>query len=110
MTKDKLILSLFGSSGLMLLISALVALMGLPSGAGNIIIRFDNYHNEVVWAGSLGLFFGVIGVMLTVAILNLALVKHIYDKERFLAYLLSAGTLAVTFLFLVATLGIALIN
>ncbi|MDP3953576.1 MAG: hypothetical protein Q8P99_02030 [bacterium] len=110
MIKDKLILTFFGLSGLMLLISGLVALVGLPSDAGDIIIRFDNYHNEVIWAGSLGLFFGVIGVMLVTVVLNLILVRHIYDKERFLAYLLSSGTLAVAFLFLVATLGIAFIN
>ena len=110
MKRDKLILTFFGLSGFMILLSGIAALLAIPSDAGDIIIRFDNYHNEVVWAGSLGLFFGVIGTMLLVVILNLILVRHIYDKERFLAYLLSAGTTAITFLFLVATLGIAFIN
>lgn len=94
----------------MVVLSVFVALLGLPTGAGDVIIRFDNYHNEVLWAGSIGLFFGVIGVIVVMVLLNLFLARHIYEKERFLAYVLAAGTATVTFLFLVATLGIAFIN
>jgi len=108
--KDKLVLILFGFSFFMVVASAVVALVGLPIGAGDVIIRFDNYHNEVVWAGSFGLFFGVIGVVLFMVVLNLLLAHHIYNRERFLSYILGAGTSAVTFLFFVATLGIAFIN
>ncbi len=110
MIKDKIVLGSFIFSGLMLLISSLVALLSLPINTGDIIIRFDNYHNEVVWAGSFILFFGVILTAAAVVLMNLLLVRHIYGRERFLAYLLSAGTGAVSLLFLVGTLAITLIN
>lgn len=110
MIKDKIILWSFIFSGAMLLISSLVALFSLPINAGDIIIRFDNYHNEVVWAGSFALFFGVILTAVVLVLMNLMLVHHIYKRERFLAYLLSAGTGAISLLFLVGTLAITLIN
>jgi len=110
MIKDKIVLGSFIFSGLMLLISSLVALLSLPINSGDIIIRFDNYHNEVIWAGSFGLFFGVILTAAAVVLMNLMLVHHIYKRERFLAYLLSTGTGAVSLLFLVGTLAITLIN
>jgi len=110
MIKDKIVLGSFIFSGLMLLISSLVALLSLPVGSGDIIIRFDNYHNEVVWTGSLLLFLGVILTAAIVVLMNLLLVRHLYGKERFLAYLLSTATGAVSLLFLVGTLAITLIN
>ena len=110
MIKDKIVLGSFLFSGVMLLVSSLVALLSLPINAGDIIIRFDNYHNEIVWAGSFALFFGVILTAAAVVLMNLMLVHHIYKRERFLAYLLSAGTGAVSLLFLVGTLDITLIN
>src|SRR3990167_9348752 len=98
MIKDKIVLWSFVFSGLILSISAFVALLSLPVNSGDIIIRFDNYHNEVVWAGSLLIFFGVILTAAVVVLMNLLLVRHIYEKERFLAYLLSIGTGAVSLL------------
>lgn len=110
MIKDKIVLISFVFSGLMLLVSSLVALFGLPMNSGDIIIRFDNYHDQVVWTGSFALFFGVILTAVIVVLANWFLVVHIYPKERFLAYLLSAGTGVVSLLFLVGTFAITLIN
>ena len=110
MIKDKIVLWSFVFSGLMVITSAMVALISLPTNAGDIIIRFDNYHNEVVWAGSFTLFLGVILTSGIIVLMNLFLVHHIYGKELFLARLLSVGTGAVSLLFLVGTLAIALIN
>ena len=45
MIKDKIVLWSFVFSGLMVITSAIVALLSLPTNAGDIIIRFDNYHN-----------------------------------------------------------------
>ncbi len=110
MIKDKIVLWSFVLSGLMVLTSFMVAFLGLPINAGDIIIRFDNYHNEIVWAGSFTLFLGVILTSGIVVLMNLFLVRHIYGKELFLARLLSVGTAVVSILFLVGTLAIALIN
>jgi|SRR3989344_7024951 len=110
MIRDKIVLGSFIFSGVMLLASVFVAILGLPMNVGDVIIRFDNYHNEVVWAGSFTLFLGVILAAGIVVGINLFLVNHIYERERFLAYLLCAGTGAVSLLFLVATVAITLIN
>jgi|SRR3989344_7061869 len=110
MIKDRIVLWSFIFSGSMLLVSSIVVLLSLPMNAGDIIIRFDNYHNEVVWAGSFALFFGVILTAVVVALMNFFLVRHIYARERFLAYLLCVGTGAISLLFLVGTLAITLIN
>lgn len=110
MREDRIVFWPFVFSGVMLVMSIIVAVVGLPTNAGDIIIRFDNYHNEVVWAGSFTLFMGVIATAGIVVLTNLLLVRHIYDRERFLAYLLSLGTGAVSLLFLVGVIAIALIN
>lgn len=110
MARNKIILWSFVFSGLMLLASTLVAFLSLPVSSGDIIIRFDNYHNEIVWAGSLAVFLGVILIAAVVVAANFFLTRHIYERERFLAYVLAVGTGAVSFLFLVGTVAVAFIN
>jgi hypothetical protein len=110
MLRDKFIIYIFGVSIALLLVSGLVAFVGLPTGSGNLILRFDNFHNAVIWAGSIGVFYGILGVMIAIAVINFALAKHIYEKEKFLSYMLAVGTGVVTFLFLIATGSLAFIN
>jgi hypothetical protein len=110
MIRDKFIIYTFGASIVLLLISGLVAFVGLPTGSGNLILRFDNFHNSVIWAGSIGIFYGILGVIVAVAVINFALAKHIYEKEKFLSYILAVGTGVITLLFLIATGSLAFIN
>jgi hypothetical protein len=108
--KDSIIRSLFGLSILLLAFSGIIAVLNLPLDSGAIIIRFDSYHDEVVWADSVGVFFGVIGLALFMVIVNFLLAREVYDRRRFLSYIIGAGTLVVASLFLVATLAVTLIN
>ena len=110
MSKDKPLISIYGLSFFLVSLSVIVALLGLPFNSGDIIIRFDNYHNEVIWSGSPSIFFGIIGVVFFVIFMNMWLSNYIYDKEKFFSYLLGAGTVIVSLFFLIATFAISLIN
>ncbi|MDD5710504.1 MAG: hypothetical protein PHV43_00145 [Candidatus Colwellbacteria bacterium] len=110
MLKDKFIIYIFSLSLAPLVISGLVAFFGLPIGAGNLILRFDNLHNEVTWAGSVSTFYGILGVVLVISAINFALAKHIYEKEKFISYAFAVGTGMITLLFLIAAGSIAFIN
>ena len=108
--KDKQINLYFGLSLAMVVMSAVVASLGLPVDTGDIIIQFDNYHDEVIWAGSVGVFFGIVLMAALIVVINYLLARHIYEKEHFMAQLLGVGTIIVTGLFLLATFSVALIN
>jgi hypothetical protein len=48
--------------------------------------------------------------VLFMSVLNFVLALEIYDRERFLSYAISATTLVITLLFLIASINIAAIN
>lgn len=110
MRHDRLVILLFGLSGLFLIASTLVAVLGLPLDAGALILRFDSYRNEIAWAGNIGVLFAVIGGVGLILLGNIFLASHIYPKEKFLSYLISAGSLAVSILFFLAVSSITFIN
>ena len=110
MLKDKFIVYVFSLSFAFLVISGLVAFVGLPTGSGNLILRFDNFHNEVIWAGSVSIFYGILGTTIIISAINFMLAKHIYEKEKFVSYIFTVGTGIITLLFLIAAGSIALIN
>ena len=108
--KDKFIICVFGLGLVFLVISGLVAFMGLPTGSGNLILRFDNFHDAVVWSGSVSVFYGILGMTAIISAINFILAKHIYEKEKFISYMLAVGTGIITLLFLIAAGSIAFIN
>ena len=110
MKQDRLVITLFTLCGLLLVASTLIAVLGLPLDSGALILRFDNYRNEITWTGDISVLFAVIGVAALVLLGNLLLVGHIYPKEKFLAYVISAGSLVVSGLFFLAILAITFIN
>ena len=111
MIRNKLIISLFGGSLLLLIISALIGFTGLPQEAGGpLIIRFDTTGNQIAILGGVGTFFGLLGVAAAIIIINFILAMEVYDKERFLSYILASSTLAITLLFLVVAYTITAAN
>ena len=110
MKHDKLVITLFSVCGLLLVASTLIAVLGLPLDSGALILRFDNYRNETTWTGGISVLFAVIGAAVVILLGNLLLVEHIYPKEKFLAYVISAGSLVVSVFFLLAILAITFIN
>ena len=111
MIKNKIIVALFTGSLLLLIISALVGFVGLPQEAGGpLIIKFDTSEDQVALLGGVGTFFGLLGVAVVMVIVNFALALEMYKKERFLSYALATGALALSGLFLVASVTITATN
>jgi len=111
MVKNKLIMALFGSSALLLIVSAVTGLVGLPQEPGGpLIIRFDAPEGQVGLLGTTGTFFGLFGIAVFIAFLNFILALEVYDRERFLSYAISATTFVITALFLIVSINIASIN
>jgi len=108
--QDKTIVYTFSLSLSFIVIGGVIAFLGLPTGSGDLILRFDNFHNEVIWTGSIAIYYGILGTVLAISVINLVLAKYVYDKEKFLSYVLAVGNTAITLLFLIATGAIALIN
>ena len=102
---------MFGGSILLLIVSALIGLVGLPQEpGGSLIIRFDAASNEAGLLGGAGTFFGLLGTVIFMTVLNFVLALEVYNREKFLAYAIGATTLLITLLFLVASINIAGIN
>ena len=111
MVKNKLIMSFFGGSVFFLIISAITGLVGLPQEPGGpLIIRFNAMENQAGLLGGAGTFFGVLGVVIFISVLNFVLALEVYNREKFLSYAIGSATLVITFLFLIASINIAAIN
>lgn len=111
MIKNKLIISFFAGSAFLLIVSAVIGFVGLPQNPGGpLIIRYDTPADQAALLGGTGTFFGVLGVVVFMAALNFILALEMYGRERFLSYAISATTLIITFLFLIASINIAALN
>ena len=96
---------------MLIIFSALVGFVGLPQEPGGaLIIRFDTLSDQASLLGGTGTFFGVLGIVLFIVGLNFVLALEVYDREKFLSYAISAATLLITTLFLIASINIALLN
>lgn len=111
MIKNGLIVGLFSLSALLIIISAFVGVVGLPQDPGGpLIIRFDVPADKVGLLGGTATFFGILGVVVFMAVLNFILALEMYQRERFLSYAISAATVVITLLFLAASINIVAIN
>ncbi len=111
MFRNKKILLMFGSGALLLIMSSIIGLVGLPQEAGGpLIIRFDTTSNEAGLLGGQGTFFGLIGTVAFIVALNVFLALEVYKREKFLSYAIAATTVLITVLTLVASINISWIN
>lgn len=110
MLKNKIIITFFGLSVVLLFVSALVGGIGLPGSQGSLIIRFDKFAGEANLIGNFRTVFSLGFVASFVVLINFLLAWEIYNRERFLSYIIAAATLIVSFLFLIAVSGIVAVN
>ncbi|HEY4498098.1 MAG TPA: hypothetical protein VJA63_00465 [Candidatus Paceibacterota bacterium] len=111
MVKDRLILFFFLSSFLFITLAGLVGYVGLPQNPGGpLIIKLNRSSDQIDLAGGVGTFFGVLGVVFTMFLINLFLAWQIYQRDRFFSYVIGAGTLVVSLLFLIVSGVIATLN
>lgn len=110
MLKNKTIATFFGLSVALLFISAIIGGIGLPSSQGPLILRFDKFAEEANLIGDFRTVFSLGMVTAFTALINFFLAREIYTRERFLSYIIAAATLIISFLFLVAVVGIVAVN
>lgn len=108
--KNKIIVSFFGLSIVLLFVSALIGGSGLPSSNGPLIIRFDKLANQADFIGSFRTIFGLGVVVSFILVINFLLAWEIYHREQFLSYILAAATLIIAFLFLAVVSNIVTVN
>lgn len=110
MFRNKIIVTLFGLSVALLFVSALVGGIGLPGSQGPLILRFDKFAEEANLIGDFRTVFSLGLVVSFIILINLLLTWEIYNRERFLSYIIAAATLITSFLFLIAVSGIVAVN
>ncbi|MBI2011025.1 MAG: hypothetical protein HYS89_02225 [Candidatus Colwellbacteria bacterium] len=111
MAKDRLIIFFFLTSFIFIAIASLVGYIGLPQDPGGpLIIKLNRLSDEIDLAGGVGTFFGVLGIALTMYLINFFLAWQIYHRDRFFSYIIGVGTLVVSLLFLIVAGVIATLN
>ncbi len=111
MIRNKVILALFGASFLFLILSMVVGFVGFPQEPGGLLIfHFDVSANRADILGDIGMFFGILGIAVSIVIVNLLLAWRIYLKERFISYILAGTTVFLSVLFFIVSILIAKIN
>jgi hypothetical protein len=111
MLKNRIIVILFGLSILAMAVSAVIGEIGLPqTDVGTFILRFNPSTDRAEFLGENSTFFGIFGVVSSVIVTNFLLASMIYNRERFLSYMLAAGTLIISVIFIMASYIISVAN
>jgi hypothetical protein len=99
----------FLASGGLILASLILATVNFYKTSNLLIMHYDGYKG-IDFLGDKGDVFSLIGISAVIAILNAWLANRVYFKERFLAYLLSFSSLALSILILIGVFAIISIN
>ncbi len=110
MLKNKFIITFFGLSVALLFVSALVGGIGLPGSQGPLILRFDKFAGEANLIGGFRTVFSLGVVTSFIVLINFLLAREIYNRERFLSYIIAAVTFIISLFFLMAISGIVAVN
>ena len=107
--KDKYLVFSFAAVAIILLISASMTYLNFAGNRNLLVIHFDSYKGID--------FFGdnqdVLDIIVTgfiIFLINMALAKAFYFRERFLSYALATATVILAVLILIAVNGIISIN
>jgi len=109
MLRDKILITFFGLSGLVIVGAVLIALIGLPAGVNSLILRFTA-GTGVDYLGGRAEIITALCIVFAVAIINAVLAREIYYRERFLSYLIAVITFIISVFSLIAVGVIVHIN
>jgi hypothetical protein len=107
--KDKYLRIVFAVSFFVLLFTATFIFSRFINVGGPVIIHFD-FFNGIDFVGGNGEVFGILAVDFVIVTINFLLAEFIYQRERFMSYLISFATLILSILFLVVIAVISSIN
>jgi len=93
----------------LLLFTAVFVFLKFFNTSGPIIIHFD-FFNGINFVGRKEEVFGILAVDFAIAAINFLLAEFIYQRERFMSYLISFATLVLSILFLMAVAVVSSVN
>lgn len=99
----------FLASGGLILASLILAAVNFYKTSNLLIMHYDGYKG-IDFLGDKNDVFSLIGIAAVMIILNVWLANRVYFKERFLSYLLSFSSLALSVLILIGVFAIISIN
>lgn len=109
MLKNRMAVSFFGLSLILILLSAVIFALGLEGAKGDLILSFD-YDGNIKWSGNF-MTLGVIwAIAFIVVLINFLIANEIYNRDRFFSYLLGAGSIFFSSLFLIFSWLVVSIN
>lgn len=107
--KDKYLISIFGLSFFVLLISFLTAFFKIGGITSPLIIHFDTYNGVNILGDKIDIF-GVFASAFAAALINFLLSNFFYYRERFISYIFSFGSFGLSILILIAVSVIISVN
>lgn len=107
--KDKYLRAVFAIIFFLLLFTAVFVFSKFLNASGPIIIHFD-FFNGIDFVGGKGEVFGILAVDFAITAINFLLAEFIYQRERFMSYLISFATLVLTILFLIVVVAVSSVN
>ncbi len=107
--KDKYLRAVFGIVFFIFLLAVILCFVKFLTRTESVIVHFDIYKGIDV-VGNKAEVFGILAVALVMLVINLFLANFTYDRERFLSYILSFGSLILSILFLIAVAVISSVN
>ena len=107
--KDKYLISIFGLSFFTLLIAFLIAFFKIGGITNPIIIYFDAYRGVNILGDKIDIF-GIFTSAFAAELINFFLSIFLYNRERFISYIFSFGSFALSILILIAVSVIISVN
>lgn len=107
--KDKYLRAIFGISFIILIFIFLLALLKLGNVATPLIIHFDAYKG-IDFLGGKAEVFGILISVFSMLLINAFLANFLYNRERFLSYILGFAGLGLMILILIAVSVIISVN
>ena len=107
--KDKYLRAVFVIGFFIFLATAVFSAVKFWSVPGSLIIHFDAFKG-IDWVGNRNDILGIFISVLAMGIINFSLTEFIYERERFVAYLLAFANLVLSILFLTVVISIVSAN
>ena len=107
--RDKYLITIFGLSFFTLLIAFLIVFSKISEITNLLIIHFDAYRGINIFGDKIDIF-GVFASAFAAEAINFFLSSFLYNRERFISYVLSFGSFALSILILIAVSVIISVN
>ena len=106
--KNPFIIFSTGVSILMLILSIFVSAIGFEGQTGKLIINFGANNSPIL--GDPIMIISIFGILAAIMLINSLLVYEIYNKERFMSYVLSSVSIVISILIFISVSMVVSLN